>query len=194
VFGPALDASGYAALIHTQFDALAAGAGDTILSLYPAADYTNPNYALSAVETDLYFTRNTRNFARDVSGAQRPPVWRYLFTHRYENPAPQDAFLTLARAFHGAETFFITGNFQSLGTSITYSPSDAESSLSDEMMGYWVRLAASGDPNGSSAVPWLPYDVSSEHILQLDDNIVTLAGGYRNAQCDFLTTLPTRGF
>ena len=194
VFLPALDASGYAAKIHTQFDALAAGAGDTLLSLYPAVDYTNPNYALSAVETDLYFTRNTRNFARDVSSTQRHPVWRYLFTHRYENPAPQDGFLTAARAFHGAETFFITGNFQTLGTSVIYSPSDAEIALSDEMMGYWARLAATGDPNGSSAVPWLPYDVASENILQLDDDIVTLAGGYRNAQCDFLSTLPTRGF
>jgi para-nitrobenzyl esterase len=194
VFGPALDTSGYAAKIHTQFDALAAGAGDTILSLYPAADYTNPNYALSAVESDLYYTRNTRNFARDVSGAPGRPVWRYLFTHRYENSAPQDSFLTAARAFHGAETFFITGNFQTLGTSVIYSPSDAEIALSNDMMGYWVRLAATGDPNGSGAVPWLPYAAAGENILQLDDNIVTLAGGYRNAQCDFLTTLPTRGF
>jgi para-nitrobenzyl esterase len=194
VFLPALDASAYAAKIHTQFDALAAAAGDTILSLYPATIYDNPNYALSAVESDLYFTRNTRNFARDVSGAQRHLVWRYLFTHRYENPASQDGFLTAARAFHGAETFFITGNFQTLGTSVVYSPSSAEIALSNEMMGYWVRLAATGDPNGSSAVPWLPYDVASENILQLDDNIMILAGGYRNPQCDFLSTLPTRGF
>ncbi len=93
----------------------AAGAGDMILSLYPATDYTNPNYALSAVESDLYFTRNTRNFARAASGAQRPPVWRYLFTHRYENPVPQDGFLTAARAFHGAETLYHYRQFSDLG-------------------------------------------------------------------------------
>ena len=74
VLGPTLDASGYAASVHTQFDALAAGAGDTILSLYPATDYTNPNYALNAVESDADYTCNTRNFARAVSGAQRPSV------------------------------------------------------------------------------------------------------------------------
>ena len=192
VFGPALDASAYAASIHTQFDAIAAGAGDTILSLYPATDYTNPNYALEAVETDLYHTNNTRNFARAASGAQRPLVWRYLFTHSYENPSPQDAYLTAARAFHGAELAFVSGNFQNLGTSVPYTPNAAEIALSNEMMGYWARFAATGDPNGSGTVPWVPYDVASEDILLLDDTIVTLAGGYRNAQCDFLSTLPTR--
>jgi len=194
VFAPALDASGYAAAIHTQFDALAPGAGDTILSLYPAADYTNPNYALDAVESDLYATRDIRNFARYVSGAQRAPVWRYLFTHSYENAAPQDAPLSAARAFHGAETFFVTGNFQSLGTSVTYLPSSAELALSNAMMEYWVALATSGDPNGSGAVPWLPYNAASENIQLLNDDITTLAGGYRNPQCDFLTSLITRGF
>ena len=194
VFAPALDASGYAAAIHTQFDAIAPGAGDTILSLYPATDFTNPNYALDNVETDFWETRDTRNFARYVSGAQRAPVWRYLFTHTYENAAPQDAPLSAARAFHGAETFFVTGNFQSVPTSVTYVPSSAELALSNAMMDYWVALATSGDPNGAGAVPWLPYDAASENVQQLDDNIVTLVGGYRSAQCDFLTTLITRGF
>jgi para-nitrobenzyl esterase len=194
VFAPALDASGYAAAIHTQFDALAPGAGDTILSLYPATDFTSPNYALDNVETDYWVTRDTRNFARYVSGAQRAPVWRYLFKHVYENAAPQDAPLMQARAFHGAETFFVTGNFQSLATSVTYVPTSAELALSNAMMDYWVALATSGDPNGSGAAAWLPYDAASENVQLLDDNITTLAGGYRNAQCDFMTTLITRGF
>lgn len=183
--GPTLDASGYAASVHTQFDALAVGAGDTILSLYPATDYTNPNYALNAVETDALFTCSTRNLARAVSGAQRPAVWRYLFTHRYEN----DANLNTVRAFHTAELPFVSGNLQTGSLVVPYSPSDAETALSNEMMDYWARFAATGDPNGSGAVQWLPYD-GGENILQLDDSTVTLTGGYRNAQCDFLSTLP----
>jgi hypothetical protein len=59
------------------------------------------------------------------------------------------------------------------------------------MMDYWARLATTGDPNGSGAAQWLPYD-AGENILQLDDSIVTLTGGYRNPQCDFLSTLPTK--
>ena len=194
VFGPALDANAYAAKIHTQFDAVVPASGDTILSLYPATDFTNPNYALESVETDLYYTRGVYNFARDVSGAGRAPVYRYLFTHRYENPAPQDTFVTDARAFHGAETYFVTGSLQSLGTSMTYSPSSAELALSEAMMGYWSQFAATGDPNGSGAPQWTPYDESSGDILQLDDTIASMPGGYRIAQMKFLSTLPIRGF
>ncbi len=187
VLGPTLDASGYAASVHKQFDALAAGAGDTILSLYPATDYTNPNYALNAVESDADYTCNTRNFARAVSGAQRPPVWRYLFTHTYED----NASLMAVRAFHVAELPFVSGNLETGALVNPYSPSGAEIALSNEMMDYWARFAATGDPNGASAAQWLPYD-AGENILQLDDSIVNLAGGYRNPQCDFLSTLPIR--
>jgi len=56
--------------------------------------------------------------------------------------------------------------------------------------GLWTRFAATGDPNGSGAAPWLAYD-TGENILQLDNSIVNLAGGYRNPQRDFLSTLPT---
>jgi para-nitrobenzyl esterase len=186
VVGPALDPSAYAARIHAQFDALAAGAGDTILSLYPAADFTNPNYALNAVESDADFTCNTRDFARTVSGSQRPSVWRYLFTHTYEN----DASLKAVRAFHTAELPFVSGNLETGVLVNPYSPSSAETALSNAMMDYWARFAATGDPNGSgSAAQWLPYD-AGENMLQLDDMIVNLAGSYRNAQCDFLSTLP----
>jgi para-nitrobenzyl esterase len=187
VMGPALDESGYAAAIHAKYDPLAAGAGDTILSLYPVNDYDSPNYALNAVESDVFFTRNARNFARDVSGDGRPPVFRYLFTHRYEN----DPLHNAARAFHSAELPFIFGNLSVLTTGREYFPTSGEVALSDEMMEYWARFAATGDPNGAGAVQWLPYD-AYENILYLDNDIVNLAGGYRNPQCDFFSTLPTR--
>jgi para-nitrobenzyl esterase len=185
VFSPPLDASGYATLIHTQFDALLAGAGNAVILLYPATDYTNPNYAHIAVESDYHYTCQTRAFARAVSGAQRPPVWRYLFTHRFET----DASVNALRAFHTAELNFVSGNLQHVTyAGVPYVPDAAELTLADEIMGYWVRFAATGNPNGPGAAPWSAYD-ASEKILQLDDTISTLTG-YRNAQCDYLTPLP----
>jgi para-nitrobenzyl esterase len=49
-------------------------------------------------------------------------------------------------------------------------------------------LASPGAPQ------WTPYDKSSGDILQLDDTIASMPGGYRIAQMKFLTTLPIRGF
>jgi para-nitrobenzyl esterase len=122
-----------------------------------------------------------------VHGAARPSVWRYLFTHAYVN----DPGLKPLGAFHSAELAFVSGNLQTLSTGTPYSPSAAETALAEQMMNYWARFAATGDPNGSGAVQWLAYD-GAETILQLDDSIVNLAGGYRNAQCNFLSTLPIR--
>jgi para-nitrobenzyl esterase len=182
----ALDANGYATLIHTQFDPLLAGAGAQILSLYPASFDTTPRYTHIDVETDYGFTWETRNLARAVAGAQRPAVWRYLFTHRYEN----DASLMSRRAFHTAEIYFVSGNFHKVYyTEVPYTPTAAETTLSNEMMDYWARFAATGDPNGAGAMTWLRYDIANESILKLDDTIVNLPG-YRNPQCDFLATVP----
>jgi para-nitrobenzyl esterase len=187
VFNPPLDATGYAAAIHAQFDPLKAGAGNSILSLYPASFDTTPNYAHIDVETDYDITWETRNLARaTATGAQRPAVWRYLFTHRYEN----DVNLNALRAFHTAELNFVSGNFHLVSyAAVPYTPSAAEVTLSNEIMDYWARFAASGDPNGGGAVQWLPYD-AAENILRLDDTIANLPGGYRNPECDYLSTVP----
>jgi para-nitrobenzyl esterase len=189
VFTPPLDATGYAAAIHAQFDPVKAGAGNKILSLYPASFDTTPNYSHIDVETDYIITWETRNLARAAAtGAQRPAVWRYLFTHRYEN----DASLNALRAFHTAELNFVSGNFHLVSyAGVPYTPSAAEVTLSSEIMDYWARFAATGDPNDptGAAIRWFPYD-GGENILRLDDTISNLPGGYRNTQCDFLSTLP----
>jgi carboxylesterase type B len=73
---------------------------------------------------------------------------------------------------------------------VPYTPSAAEVTLSNEIMDYWARFAATGDPNGTAgAVTWLPYD-ANENILLLDDVIANLPGGYRNTQCEYLSTVP----
>ena len=193
---PPLDGTGYATLIHNQFDPLLPGTGtntgDKLLSssYYPATFDTTPRYTHIDVESDYNITWETRNLARAAAGAQRPAVWRYLFTHRYET----DAHLTMRRAFHTAELYFVAGLVPGSTRSVyydatQYTPNPAEGTLSNEIMDYWARFATTGDPNGAGAVQWLPYD-AAENILLLDDTIANLPGGYRNTQCDFLATLP----
>jgi len=181
-----LDANGYMAAVHAEFDPVMAGAGDQVLSLYPAGAYDTPMYALIDVDTDYLMTCETRNLARAASGPQRPAVWRYLFTHRYEN----NTFLNSLRSFHTAELPFVFGNMSAIYyTGTPYTPTAAELQFANELEGYWARFAATGDPNGAGAVPWLRYDISNESILKLDDTLSPI-NTYHNTQCDYFSTLP----
>jgi para-nitrobenzyl esterase len=178
-----LDATGYTTAIHTEFDPFGAGVADQVLTLYPASAYDTPEYALIAVDSDFDVTCEVRTVARAATGTNRPPVWRYLYTHRFENDAALNAF----RAFHRAELFFVFGNLQIINGA--YTPTAAELTFADQMMGYWTRFAATGDPNGSGATQWLRYDATTDTMLQLDDTQMVI-NGYHNTQCDYLTTLP----
>lgn len=132
---PPLDEATYEAEIHAQFDPLEAGAGNHVLGLYPAAAYDSPRYAHIDVESDSGITCWTRDVARVAAGHHK--VWRYLYTHRYEN----DPFLNSLRAFHGGELFFVFGNLSKIYyTEIPYTPSADEVALSNRMMGYWTSL------------------------------------------------------
>jgi para-nitrobenzyl esterase len=183
---PPLTEAQYEAAVHAEFDAFQAGAGDQVLSLYPATDYDAPVYALIAAETDFYDSTRVRNVARAAAGANRPPVWRYLYTHRYEN----DPTLNALRAFHTADVPFVFGDPQFIMGG-PYNPSAAEVTFAGQMMGYWSRFAKTGDPNGSGAAQWPRYDASTDAMLQLDDTPTTLISinGYDNTQCDYFSTL-----
>ena len=164
---PPLDQTGYTNLIHNQFDPLVAGIGEKIISLYPVSPVvfdTTPRYTHIDVETDYNFTWETRNLARAVAGPQRKAVWRYLFTHQYET----DAHLTARRAFHTAELYFVAGLVPGSVRTVYYDgtqyiPNAAEGTLSNEMMDYWARFAATGDPNGAGSDTMASLRCGREH-------------------------------
>jgi para-nitrobenzyl esterase len=179
-----LDDNGYVTAIHQRFDPIGSGVADHVLKLYPVTSYDTPEYALIAVDTDYNMSCEVRNVARAAVGVNRPPVWRYFYTHRFHN----DAFLNSYRAFHTAELYFVFGNFNGV-FGIDYIPTSAERTFSNDLMGYWARFAATGDPNGSGATAWPPYDATSDPMLRLDDNFARI-NGYHNKECDYLSTLP----
>jgi para-nitrobenzyl esterase len=184
-----LDAAGYAVAIHARFDQFGVNVSDQVLALYPASAYDTPEYALIAVDSDFNMTCEVRTVAGVIAGANRPPIWRYLYTHRFEN----DAGLNASRAFHTAELNFVFGNFSLISppfaNAVNYMPTPAEVTFTSDMMGYWTRFAATGDPNGAGAAQWPRYDAQSEGMLQLD-NTFTPINGYHIPQCAYLATLP----
>ncbi len=51
---------------------------------------------------------------------------------------------------------FVFRTFSS-GVTGPYTPTAAELTLSDEMIGHWTRFAANQDPNGDGALRWFRY-------------------------------------
>ena len=173
----------YRATIRAEFDPFGPGVANTVLDLYPASAYDTPKYALIAVHSDFYLTAEMRTFANAVAVGHVQPVWRYLFTHRFEN----DPDLNALRAFHIADLFFVFGNLGNiLGTQ--YQPTQAEIDLSNRIMTYWAQFARYGNPNGPGPVEWHRYPGEGEAMLELDSPPRQIRG-YHIRQCSFLATL-----
>ena len=175
-----------AGMTEEQYEAvaLAAFGGDRNLTeqamaLYPPKDFGgDPRAALIAASTDGTFGCIARFTARAFASGQREPVWRYYFTHALDNDAPWHA----QGAWHVLETVFVFGHVAKFDGA--YQPSAAEDVLSADLAGYWSRLAANGDPNGSGAVAWPRYDATRDTYLQLDET--TQAGeAFLPEKCGF---------
>jgi para-nitrobenzyl esterase len=182
-----MDENGFDGAIHAEFDSLVTSSGsNSIVSLYPASNILSaPVWQLIAVDSDLTVgaTCPYREVARAAVGTSGSPVWRYVYIHTYEG---NDPTLTPYRAFHSAERVFVFGDpaFADPGN---YTPTPAELALSGQIMGYWTRFAATGNPNGSGATMWPRYDATTDAMIQLDDTS-TQINGYRTPQCDFYDT------
>ena len=179
-----IDETGFDNAIHAEFDSLVTPSGsNTLLSLFAPSNILDlPVWQLIAVDSDLPVggTCPYREVSRAAVGANGAPVWRYVYTHRFENNDPN---VTPYRAFHGAQNYFVFGDPSFVDPGI-YTPTPAELALSSQIMGYWTRFAATGNPNPPGAKVWPPYNPNTDPMLQLDETSVQI-NGYRTAQCDF---------
>jgi len=145
---------------------------DDVIAAYPLADYESPVAALSAALGHGLLTCPTRWAARQFSDHGRP-TYHYFFTRELEYGFPG------LHAFHGSDLLFLF-NGDLMGMTV----SETEQPLARAMRGYWTRFAATGDPNGGSAVPWPVYDASYDETLIFDLDITTRMGALPE-QCDF---------
>lgn len=142
---------------------------DVVLARYPIT--TSPQQTLITLLGDAFMTCPTRRAARAASAFGS--VRRYLFDHTYES----GSYAALG-AGHAMDLPFEFHNLDLAG----FTPSPGELALSDAIIGYWVRFAATGDPNGAST-EWPAYDASDPTIVL--DNVVTSRRGIRTTECDF---------
>jgi para-nitrobenzyl esterase len=169
------DEASYAATIEKLFGA---AARERILKLYPVSAYPSARAAFAQATTDAQFTCLSRRVARIFAKAQKAPVFRYLFDHALEN----DPQLRALGANHTVEHTFL---FSWQGR---YRPTETDLAVQRRIVGYWVRLATTGNPNGGGNPDW-PADAGTDAYLQIGA-ATTARSGAASAHCDFWDTVP----
>lgn len=169
----------YVNALHEQYDSIG-DVVDSIVALYPAADYPSPVAALLAVDTDALVTCNMRRVALAAADGGERRVWRWLMTHRFEN----DPVLALLGAYHKQMAHFVLGDFANI-FGIAYTPSAAEEELTRRIQDTWIHFAATGDPNGGPlGHQWPRYRAGDERMLVIDTATSTIEG-FHVPQCEF---------
>lgn len=127
--------------------------------------------------TDGQFNCNARRALRRAVQApgQTAPLYRYYFSHRLAG-----TFGDAYGAYHGFELFYV---FQTIEDS-SYQPilNSDDAIVTQQVLGYWTRFAATGNPNDPSAVAWPAYS-SSDPYLNLSAT-PTAGSGLLTEACD----------
>jgi para-nitrobenzyl esterase len=139
---------------------------------YPLENYSSPYAALSEAFGDGVIACPTITAANLL--ASLVPVYLYQFD--YPNAAFFVPIPAVLGAYHGAEIQFV---FQQPVSPFT--PPEAQ--LADQMLGYWTRFAASGNPNGQGAATWPLLDSAQRHLVL--DTPIGEAANAKAAVCPF---------
>jgi para-nitrobenzyl esterase len=156
--GSPLTAAQYPAVIQQEFGA----AAPQVLARYPLSGYPSPDLALSAVVTDELFScpALSNDTLAEGSGA---------YGYEFSDPDPPNDFgitftFPLGPA-HSTELQYVFQNIPVLDVTPPFTP--AQFALSDQMIGYWARFAATGDPNGGNAPYWPRFTAGNQQIQEL---------------------------
>jgi len=149
---------------------------DAIVAQYPIATFGTAQKAIAQVTGDAFFVCPARFTARGVQ-ASGAPVFRYTF-----DKEPESAALSGLGVFHSAEIPYVFGN----DTFPLAQVGAGGQAVAAAVQGYWTRFAATGDPNGESAVAWPTVD--GDQYLRFADPIAADTG-LLTAACDFWDAL-----
>lgn len=164
------------ATFEMMADQLAPGKGAEVVAKYPSAQYGSAQAAATAAIGHAAFVCPTRRAARALEAAG-VPTFLYHFTY-----APPGALLgDDLGAFHSSEVKFVFGN---PGQLLPKAPNEEEAPMSQAIMGYWSRHAATGDPNSKAGLAWPSYDTASDQNIVLDLEL-SVQSGLQKDLCDF---------
>jgi para-nitrobenzyl esterase len=143
-----------------------------LVAAYPHATDAEARQARLGLERDLRFGWDMWAWARLQTGTGKNRVYYYSF--RQQPPFPVGSVYEGWGASHFAELWYV---FDHLNQE-PWSWSVADRRVAEEVSGYWVNFAKSGDPNGQGLPVWPAFSNVDGKVLYLGDP--TTVGGVAN--------------
>lgn len=132
---------------------------DKVFAQYPAMSDKDVPGVFRTMDTDFDFGFGARLLAIEMARIHQP-AYLYHFTY-----VGAGEFAALG-AFHSEESMFLSKKYW---TTWIHRPYDK--TLSNTIMGYWVRFAKTGDPNNTALPMWPAYQVSTDLCQELGQRI-----------------------
>jgi len=182
--GKPLTAEQYAALVRSTYGA---NAGQ-VLAEYPVSRFDSPGVAWTTVQNDSASYTRQRLYGQL---SRFVPTYAYEFA---ESATPQFTSIYLiqqksqvARDFPFGATHVDDLGYlwDYLGQTLPYT--DDELELSNQMIRYWGRFAAAGNPNDAHAPYWPAYRPETDAMMSLSACDISPATGRPPAACSKIT-------
>ncbi|MHA5052897.1 carboxylesterase/lipase family protein [Streptomyces sp. SD15] len=179
-----------AAQYETEVRAAYGANADKVLAAYPLSAYKTPGEAWTAAQNGS--TSYTRQQLMGTL-ARWTPAYAYEFA---ESDTPH--FTSIFRIQQQSETArnFPFGGaihvddlgylWEYLGQTMPYDDDQLE--LSEQMIRYWGRFAANGDPNGARTPAWPKYSTRTGALMSLSACDTSPASGASPAACSKVST------
>ena len=173
-----MTAAQYPVVLTAQF-----GAADAakVEARYPLSAYPSPDLAYASVFTDAEFSCPA---LRADTLAARSGVYAYEFS---DPDPPNDFGITFSfplGAAHSTELQYVFGKIPFLDTTPPFTP--AQAALSGQMMKYWARFAAAGNPNGGGSPYWPAFTPGRQQVQELTPTGIAPTTSFGvNHQCAF---------
>ena len=143
-----------------------------LIAAYPHATDEEARQARLGFERDLRFGWDMWAWARLQAATGQKPVYYYSF--RQMPPFPADSVYAGWGASHFAEMWYVFDHLDQEPWPWT----EADRKVAEEMSGYWVNFARSGDPNGPGLPVWPEFTKADSKVLYIGDP--TTVGGVAN--------------
>ncbi|MEU7860753.1 carboxylesterase family protein [Nonomuraea sp. NPDC049141] len=156
-----------------------------VAARYPLSAHGSPSLAWAAIATDRGWTCPTQAGNRLL--ARKTPVYQYEFA---DDPAPRPSGFPIPAAFplgayHGGELPYL---FDGPGAATAQPLSTSQRRLADQMIAYWTRFAATGNPNDPSLPRWKPLTSKSANRVRSLSSARSNGDGSTEHHCRFWDT------